>query len=280
MKDYLQLTRPGIVIMVLFALAVAAWTTGEESPAWWSVIHAITGTGLITAGSVALNQRIEHRSDAMMARTAERPVPAGRMLPRHAMAFGVLLSLIGLAYLAVFSSRLVAAVAVASWVLYVGLYTPLKAVSVWQTPVGAVAGAMPALIGGTVAGAPLGHMTLSLFAIMFLWQFPHAMAIAWICREQYAAANLRLATVRDPTGRMAGVLAVLGAAALVPASLLPAALVRAPVAFGATATILGAAYLVVAVRFLSRRDDARARQLLWASFVHLPVILLTLLLTA
>jgi len=280
MKDYLQLTRPRIVIMVLFALAVAAWTTGEESPAWQAMIHAIVGTGLITAGSVALNQRIEHQSDAMMARTAERPVPAGRMPPRHAMKFGMLLSLIGLAYLAVFSSRSVAAVAVTSWVLYVGLYTPLKAASVWQTPVGAVAGAMPALIGGAVAGATLGPMTLSLFAIMFLWQFPHAMAIAWIYREQYAAAGLRLATVHDPTGRLAGVLAVLGAAALVPASLLPSALVRAPVAFGASAIVFGAAYLVVAVRFLSRRDDVRARQLLWASFVHLPAILLTLLLTA
>lgn len=280
MIDYLQLTRPRIVVMALFAVAVAAWTTGEESPTWQSMIHAIVGTGLITAGSVALNQRIEHRSDAMMARTAERPVPAGRMLPRHAMAFGVLLSLAGLAYLAFCSSQLVAAVAATSWVFYVALYTPLKALSVWQTPVGAVAGAMPALIGGAVAAAPLGPMTLALFAIMFLWQFPHAMAIAWVYREQYTRAGLHLATVYDPTGRMAGVLAVLGAAALLPASLLPAALVRVPIAFGAAAAVFSVAYLAVALRFLLRRDDVRARQLLWASFVHLPAILLTLLFTA
>ncbi len=279
-KDYLQLTRPRIVVMVLFALGVAAWTCGAQTPAWTVVLHAIVGTGLVTAGSVALNQWFEYRSDSLMARTARRPIPAGRMSPQHGLTFGILLSLSGLAYLAFFSTPLVMSVAAINWVFYVVFYTPLKAISVWQLPVGAIAGAMPMLIGGAVAEATLSPMAVSLFAIVFFWQFPHAIAIAWIYRQHYARAKLQVASVRDPSGQLAGWLGVFGAVVLVPVSLLPAVLIDWPVPFGITAVGLSVAYLALSVRFLNRRDDLSARQLLWASFAHLPVLLIALLVCA
>jgi protoheme IX farnesyltransferase len=278
-KEYVQLTRPRIVLMVLFALAVAAWCCGDAPPSWLQLLHAIVGTALITAGSVALNQWYEQRSDALMARTRNRPIPTGRIPSRRALAFGVGISVLGMIYLLVFSTPLVASVAALNWVFYVACYTPLKSISVWQLPVGAIAGAMPMVIGGSVAAAPLSSMTLMLFAIVFFWQFPHAIAIAWIYREHYAAANLQVASVKDPSGKLAGILAVTGAAILLPVSLLPTGLQYANLLFGLVAAVTGIAYLVLSLQFLKQRQDAQARKLLWASFLYLPAILVTLLFT-
>jgi heme o synthase len=280
MGKYVQLTRPRIVLMVLFALAVAAWTSGDQPPGWWQIVHALAGTALITAGSVALNQWYEQRSDALMARTQGRPIPSGRVPSERALAFGLLLSMSGLAYLILSSSPWVAALAAASWGFYVTCYTPLKSISVWQLPVGAVAGAMPMLIGGAVAGAPLGAMALILFGVVFFWQFPHAVAIAWIYRQQYARAGLRVASVHDPTGRLSGRLALFGATVLLPVSLLPVLFgLRGP-AFAAGGVMLGIIYLLLAFRFWRDRDDLGARRMLWASFFYLPAILILLLSTA
>ncbi len=187
--------------------------------------------------------------------------------------------LLGLLYLAFFSSHLVAFVAALNWVFYVACYTPLKSISVWQLPVGAVAGAMPMVIGGAVAGTPLGTMTWMLFGIVFFWQFPHAIAIAWIYRDHYAKANLQVASVADPSGRLAGILAACGAAILLPVSLLPAIWHFTGIAFGVIAALLGLVYLALSLHFLRQRQDAPARRMLWASFLYLPAILLTLLLT-
>ncbi len=279
MRKYLQLTRPRIVLMVLFALAVAAWCCGEQPPSWSALWHAVLGTALITAGSVTLNQWYEQRSDALMARTQNRPIPTGRIPSRQALAFGVAISVAGLLYLTAFSSDLVALVGALNWIFYVACYTPLKSYSVWQLPVGAVAGAMPMVIGGAVAGAPQGILTWVLFAVVFFWQFPHAMAIAWIYRDHYANASLQVASVADPTGRLAGVLATVGAAFMLPISLLPSLLRYATPLFGVTAAALGLIYLALSWKFLRERTDAAARRMLWASFLYLPAILLALLLT-
>ncbi len=276
MRKYLQLTRPRIVLMVLFALSVAAYCCGASPPPWLQVWHAIIGTAFITAGSVTLNQWYEQRSDALMARTQNRPIPTGRIGSRQALAIGITTSLIGLIYLAAFSSRLVGLFAGLNWVFYVACYTPLKSKSVWQLPVGAVAGAIPMVIGGTVAGAPLGILTWILFCMVFFWQFPHAMAIAWIYRDHYANAHLQVASVRDPSGRLAGVLAVLGAIFLLPVSLLPAVDQYANALFGIIAAALGIVYLWLSIAFLWRREILPARRLLWASFLYLPAILIAL----
>jgi protoheme IX farnesyltransferase len=170
-------------------------------------------------------------------------------------------------------------VATLNWVFYVACYTPLKSISVWQLPVGAIAGAMPMVIGGAVAGAPLGAMTITLFAVVFFWQFPHATAIAWIYRDHYAHANLQVASVKDPSGNLAGILAVTGASVLLPVSLLPAVFQYANVTFGVVATVMGIVYLALSIGFLRHRQDRAARKMLWASFVYLPVVLSTLLWT-
>jgi protoheme IX farnesyltransferase len=279
MGKYVQLTRPRIVLMVLFALAVAAWTSGRHPPAWRQIVHALAGMALITAGSVALNQWYEQRSDALMARTQGRPIPSGRVPSATALAFGLLLSICGLAYLVLLSPPWVAILAAASWGFYVTCYTPLKSVSVWQLPVGAVAGAMPMLIGGAVAGAPLGTMALVLFGLVFFWQFPHAVAIAWIYRRQYARAGLRVVSVHDPTGTLSGRLALFGATALLPVSLLPVLFGLRGLAFAVGSLIFGTIYLVIAFRFWWDRDDIPARRMLWASFLYLPAILILLLFT-
>jgi len=277
MRKYIQLTRPRIVAMVLFALAVAAWTSGESSPSWQQIFHALVGTALITSGSVAMNQWYEQRSDALMARTQGRPIPSGRVSSGRALLLSVSLSVAGLIYLTIQSDRNVTLVAVANWLFYAACYTPLKSRTAWQLPVGAVAGAMPMLIGGAVAGAMLSTMSLVLFGIVFCWQFPHAVAIAWIYRDQYARAGLQVVSVADPTGHWPGILAVAGAAILLPVSILPVLLQRANVWFGGVVMVCGLVYLVLAVRFCTERTDLRARGLLWASFLYLPVVLASLL---
>ena len=272
-KDYWRLVRPRILGMVLLAMAVAALTAGEQGPPWPELLHATVGTALVIAGAMALNQRLEVRGDARMPRTAGRPLPTGQLTDRQVTRFGLFLSAAGLVYLLVASHAGVVVLALVSWVLYVWVYTPLKPVTAWQTPVGAVAGAMPILIGAATARAPMSPMALSLFAIVCLWQFPHAMAIAWLYRHEFATADVRLATVVDPSGRSAGILAVLGATALVPVSLVPPAFSLTHWGYVTVAILLGAAYLACALRFAHRPSDATARWLLRASLIYLPALL-------
>jgi protoheme IX farnesyltransferase len=279
-KDYWILIRPRIIGLVLFGMAAAAFTAGPHAPAWPQVLHALLGTAAVIAGAIAMNQRIEHLGDARMPRTAERPLPSGHLTLKKVVWFACLATAAGLAYLAWWTGPLVTGLAAASWVIYVAAYTPLKSRSAWQTPVGAVAGAMPMLLGAAVASpgeSSLGPMAWTLFGIVFFWQFPHAMAIAWLYRDQFASAEVKLATVIDPSGRRAGVLAILGAAVLLPIGLAPCWLSPAGWGYGATAIVLGVGYLAASVAFLVGRSDATARLLLRASLVYLTVLLLVLL---
>lgn len=277
MAKYIQLTRPRIVLMVLFALAVAAWTCGDQPPAWSYLLQVLVGMTLITAGSVAMNQWYEQRSDALMARTQNRPIPTGRVSSPRALTFGLVLSLSGAVFLLATAPGWVAGLAILNWLFYVACYTPLKARSVWQLPVGAVAGALPMLIGGAVADAPLNGLSWALFGLLFCWQFPHAIAIAWIYRHQYARAGLRVASVYDPSGRLSGWLAALGGVVLVPVSLLPMWMGVTESWFGVVALLCGLAYLWPAIRFWRSHSDVHARHVLWASFAHLPLVLMALL---
>ena len=273
---YLALVRPGILAMVLAAMLAAAWTAAEGSPDWPAVLHALLGTAAVIAGAVALNQRLELASDAKMPRTAGRPLPAGRLTDRQVAWFGFAASTAGLVYLAVFSTAGLVLLTAVSWMLYVWTYTPLKSRSAWQTPVGAVAGAMPVLLGAAAVGAPARPIALVLFGIVFFWQFPHAMAIAWLYRDEFAKAQLRVASVTDPSGRTAGLLAVLGAAGLVSLGFfLP---LVASVGWGIAAMIiaLGAGYLACASVFARRPTNPSARRLLRASLVCLPAMLIVL----
>lgn len=277
MAQLSQLIRPRIIVAVLFTVLVAAWTAGPRPAAWPAIVHTCLGTCLVVAGAVVLNQWQERHSDRKMARTATRPLPAGRLSGPLAVCIGLGVSAAGFGYLFFLAGRPVAAAAAFGWLVYVWIYTPLKPRTAWQTPVGALAGAMPAVIGATAAGATFSTLALVQVGILFLWQLPHTMAIGWLYRRQFAAAKLPLATVVDPSGRLAAAVAVLGAAALLAVSLMPAIVGPLSWGYAVAAVFLGGGYLAGAVKFSLARSDTTARLLLRASLVYLPAMFAVLL---
>ena len=278
MSDYWRLIRPRIVALVLAAMLVSAWTAAEKTPDRLALFHALVGAAGVIVGAIAFNQRLESRSDAKMPRTAGRPLPAGRLTARQVTWFAVLATFAGLGYLAVFCNLQLVGLAFLSWIFYVAAYTPMKKRSIWQTPVGAIAGAMPVLLGAAAVDAPGSRLAWCLFGIVFFWQFPHSMAIAWLYRREFATAEVRVATVVDATGRTAGIFALVGAVLLLPVSILPTFLSLARWEYGASAAILGMIYLWLSLRFFFAPSDANARRLLRMSLIYLPIILAMLLL--
>ena len=279
--DYLELTKPRIAILVLVTVAMSSYIASWGSPDWTLVLHTILGTALIAASSSAANQWLERESDARMRRTADRPLPAGRLGTIQVLAFSTLTLVAGAVYLALVVNWLVAGWGLLTWALYVCIYTPLKQYSPWNTGVGAVAGALPILMGWSAMGAPLTWRAFALFGLLFLWQFPHFMAIAWIYREQYRRAGLRMLTVVDPTGRSAGLHAVLGSLAMFPVSFAPALMQRDVQAllYLAGALALGFGLLLCSLMFLMSREERTARILLRATLLYLPAILALMMLT-
>jgi protoheme IX farnesyltransferase len=274
LSDYLELTKPRIAVMVLITVAVAALAAVGGTPEAWTLISAVVGTGFVATSATTWNQWWERDDDRRMARTCKRPLASGRMSSREALTFGTSLLLGGLTLLVLGTRPIAAGLALATWCIYVVIYTPMKRVSSWNTAVGAVSGAMPVLIGWTAMGGNLDLRPASLFLIVFFWQFPHFMAIAWRYRHEYSAADMRMLTVVDATGRRAGAQAVVGAASLLPTSLL--LFVTWPVSLPLMALGLSLSlwYLILAFHFLIRRDDATAGRLLKGSLIYLPCIFL------
>lgn len=276
--DYVELTKPRISILVLVTVAISAFV------ARWGVLdgvllaHALLGTTLVAASASALNQWLERRTDALMPRTIDRPLPAGRLSSGEVLVFGVATIVLGVIYLAWLVNVNTALLGLATWGLYVWAYTPLKCRTTANTTIGAVAGALPVLMGFAAAGAPLGLEAATLFLIVYLWQFPHFMAIAWLYREDYAKAGLQMLTVVDPTGRRAGAQALLGALALLPVSVLPTALHVGGSVYFWGALLMGLGQLALAAVFFRRLDEISARRLLRASLVYLPGLWLLLML--
>ena len=280
MQDFWQLIRVGPLVAVLFSMVGAAFIGGEPPIVWPPVVHSVVGTALLIAGAAAMNQRLESRSDAKMERTARRPLPAGSLTAGQVTSIGMVSSAMGIVYLVWFVGVATAAIAALNWIVYILAYTPLKSVTVWQTPVGAVAGAMPMLIGTAAVGSLVSPISCVLFGILFFWQFPHTMAIGWIHRHEFAAGKIMVTTVVDPTGRSAGGLAVLGAGGLLLVSLIPALFWLAAWPYAIVAGLAGLVGLVFAVRFLLHPTDARAHSMRWVSLIHLPGLLIALLATA
>ena len=278
--EYYQLMRPRIVGMVLFTMAVAAPVAAGHWPGWQVLAPGLLGSSLVIIGAVAFNQRIEHRTDGLMARTARRPLPTGRLSKRAGTLFGLAASLAGLGILAAWGDRTILLLALASWVIYVAIYTPIKPYSAWQTPIGAVTGAMPILLGAAAAQNAWSFPALVLFGILYFWQFPHAMAIAWLYRREFAAAELKLLTVVDQTGRRAGWLGVAGALLLLAVSLLPRIVGRWGWGLTGLAVVLGLIYLAAAIEFLRHPDDRRARRLLRVSLIYLMILFVAFLVQA
>ncbi len=279
--DYLELTKPRISLMVLVTVAVAGFIASWGNPDLWLVSHAIVGTALVAASSSAVNQWLEKDSDKLMQRTARRPLPAGRLSSLQVLAFAAVTLVAGLGWIMATLSWPVAGWALLTWLLYVGLYTPLKTYSPWNTGVGAVAGALPVVIGWTAVGGPLGWRCGVLFALLLLWQFPHFMAIAWMHREDYARAGLKMLTVVEPTGRHAGLHAVLASLALIPVSLAPGLMFRhwGSVLYLSGALGLGCLFLASSMLFFVSLSDRSARRLLRVSLIYLPLMFALLMLT-
>jgi protoheme IX farnesyltransferase len=272
---YGELTKPKIAVMVVVATAASACVATWGQPNPYLVLHALFGTLLVAGSSCAANQWLERSLDCLMPRTAERPLPDGRLSPAEAISFSLTLLVAGFAWLIVFVSPLTAWLALSTWLLYVVVYTPLKTRTSWNTAVGAIPGALPVLIGWTCVGGALDLRAAGLFLTLFLWQFPHFMAIAWLYRKQYDQAGFRMLPTVEPTGRWAGIQAIACAAVLLPVSLVP--VLGAPgsgaIWYAVAAIILGLGQLACAVAFASSRTDASARRLLRASLVYLPVLL-------
>jgi heme o synthase len=282
LRDYIELTKPKISVLVLVTVTVSMFVAAWGPPSLWLLVNTLIGTALIAASASALNQGLERQSDALMDRTLSRPLPAGRLTQREVLNFGAMTIVVGLLYLALAVNWLTAALGAATWFLYVAVYTPLKRVTPLNTVVGAVAGALPTLMGWSAAGGSFamssgGIMAATLFVIVYLWQFPHFMAIAWIYRRQYASAGLQMLTVVDGSGWRAGQQAVVAAVALLPVSLVPATRQAGPVFFAA-AIVLGLVYVAFSTLFCIRRDEASARWLLRASLVYLPALLFMIML--
>jgi heme o synthase len=270
-SDYIELTKPRIVMLELVTIVVAAHLASPSGIATGVLLNAVVGAALVAASAGAFNQWWERNTDALMTRTATRPLPAGRLNTRQVLVFGAATLVVGMAELIFEVNAVTTAVAFATWLVYVAAYTPLKTRSPLNTAVGAVSGSLPILIGWTATGAAIDMRALALVAVMFLWQFPHFMAIAWLYRGEYLRAGQRMLTVIDPTGLRAGAQAVVGALALVPVSLVPAMSPQAgsPTIYCFWTLVLGVMQTAVAAMFLFRRDDRSARRLLRATLVYL-----------
>lgn len=269
--DYIELTKPRIVMMELVTVIVAAHLASPRSIDRGVLLMTVLGAALVAASAGAMNQWWERAVDARMPRTARRPLPAGRLTARGVLIFGGVTLVFGELILAGRSTSSAAVAAFVTWLIYILVYTPLKSRTPLNTAVGAASGALPILIGWTAAGAPIDMRALALVAAIFLWQFPHFMAIAWLYRAEYAHAGQRMLTVVDPTGLRAGAQAVVGALILIPVSLVPALVPQAgsPAIYCGWALVLGVAQLAAATMFLFHRTDQSARRLLRASLAYL-----------
>jgi protoheme IX farnesyltransferase len=276
--DYVELTKPRVAVLVLFTVASGAWLAGRGDLDLLLVLHTVTATALVAAGASALNQLFERHTDARMRRTENRPLPAGRLQPLEVLLFGLALGVTGLVYLALATRQpLCVLVAGITFVLYAFVYTPLKRVTTLNTLVGAVPGALPPVIGWTAVRGTLAPEAGILFAVLFLWQVPHFLAIAWIYREEYGRAGLRMLPVLDRTGKVTGRQMVLYCLALVLTSLLPVFYGQSGPVYLIGALLLGVFFLRCTVGFLCDVSNARARRVLRASLVYLPLLLVLLL---
>jgi protoheme IX farnesyltransferase len=272
MKDYLALTKPRVTWLILMSTGLG-YVFGLSGSADWRVLfHALLGTGLLAAGTFTLNQWYEREADAKMRRTRLRPLPAGRIRPARAFWFGVALSVLGFVQLAAGANLLAAWLGLFTLLSYLLAYTPLKQRSRHATTVGAVPGGMPPLIGYVAARGAVTAEAWVLFAILFLWQFPHFYAIAWMYRDDYARAGMRMLPVVEPDGESTARRIVLASLLLIPVSLVPGLLSMAGRWYVLGALALGAGFLYYGLRLARERTLLNARGVLLASVAYLPIL--------
>jgi len=281
MRDYIELTKPRITWLILMSTGIG-YFFGLAATAGWSafllhlgvfrLLNTMLGTGLMASGTAALNQWCERDADSKMRRTAGRPLPAGRLASRSAFVFGAALAIGGFADLWLGANPLAAAAGAFTIVSYLFFYTPLKQRTWLSTAIGAVPGAMPPVIGYAAAAGRLTAASWVLFAILFLWQFPHFYSIAWMYKEDYARAGIRMLPVVEPDGRSTARQIVLFGLVLLPVSLVPGLLGMSGPLYLAGALLLGLWFLSAGMRVARQRTVARARTVLLSSVIYLPCL--------
>ncbi len=273
MRTYIELTKPRITWLILMSTAIGYYFgLHGDGVQWLTLFHTLLGTGLLASGTATLNEWYEREADAKMRRTMMRPIPSGRVTPRRALIFGIVLSIAGFVDLVLAVNPLAAIWGMLTLTTYLFLYTPLKVRTPHATTVGAFPGAMPPLIGYAAAAGRLGAEAWILFAILFFWQFPHFLSIAWMYREDYGRAGIVMLPVVEPDGRTTARQIVICSVLLIPVSLAPGyAHMSGPIyMFGALA--LGLVFLYAGLRVAFERTSVRARQVLLASVIYLPLL--------
>jgi len=282
LRDYAELTK----LRVTSLIVMTAWCgyffgAHKAGTSWFSfgLLNALIGIGLVSSGTAALNEVMEHEVDGHMRRTAQRPLPAGRMSMFHATAVGIVMAVGGSIYLAMFTNPLTGLLTFLTSVVYLAAYTPLKRISPICTFVGAFPGAMPGVLGWTAARGQLEWGTLVLFAILFVWQFPHFFSIAWLYREDYAKGGVKMLPVVEEDGRSTARRILVYSIALIPISVLPSFLGMAGRIYLVGAVALGFALLYFGIRLVflnlplaSAPSKMRARHVLQATVIYLPLL--------
>jgi protoheme IX farnesyltransferase len=275
---YLELTKPRITFLIVLTAAAGFALASPGRVDYRAMLTAMVGIALLSSGIATLNQYMEKDLDALMRRTANRPLPTGKLLPWEALAFGVGLTVLAEIYLVVLVNPLSAVLGLTVIAGYLFAYTPLKTRTSLSTFVGAFPGAVPPLIGWASARGTIGVEAWVLFAILFLWQFPHFLAIAWMYREDYTRAGILMLPVVEPDGRVTGQQIVLYTVMLLPVSLLPTFLGTAGKIYFAGALILGLLFLYFSLRAAFSKSRQAARQLLLASVIYLPLLFILMVL--
>jgi len=276
-SDYVELTKPNVTSLILMSTAVGFYLGAIHAVKIIVLIHTLIGTALVASGTAALNEYWERDIDAKMLRTRQRPLPAGRITPPKALWFGIVLSVVGVLYLAKETNLLASLLAALTLVSYLFLYTPLKKRTPLCTMVGAFPGAVPPLIGWVAARGAITIPGGILYLILFLWQFPHFLAIAWMYREDYARGGIAMLPVVEPNGESTGRQIVLFSAVLIPISLLPSLLGMTGWVYLAGTLLLGVAYLHYSALAARAKTTLQARRLLRASVVYLPLVYILML---
>ena len=270
--DYVTLAKPRLNLLVVATTLAGYYMAAPHGLGWALLLNTLIGTALVASGASAFNQLLEIEADGLMRRTRARPLPSGRIEPKRAKVFALVLSLAGLAQLAFAVNLLAAAVALVTLLTYTVFYTPLKKRTSLATVVGGVPGALPPMIGWAAVRNNLSVEAWILFGIVFLWQMPHFLAIAWMYREDYRRAGFPLLPIVEPDGGSTGRQAVIYAAALLPLSLAPTAAAMTGSLYLAGAAVMSLAFLALAGRFAWVRTTKDARRLFFGSILYLPLL--------
>jgi len=277
LSAYWDLSKPRIAVMGLVAVAIGYAMGNQGIWHWMHLFEALLGIGAVAVSSSMLNQYLERHSDLLMERTAPRPLPSGRISANRVPLVGSLLGLAGIVYLAVRINVLTAALSAFTLLSYVVLYTPLKRKTAFCTTVGAIPGALPPLLGWTAIRGSVDLEAIVLFGILFLWQFPHFLAIIWIYQKDYKDAGLKMMPFGEPAPKVVGYIAIANAVALIPFSLLPRQLEMTGDRYFWAALVLGLGYLFSSIHFFKHESRISARRLVWTSLIYLPLLLIVMM---